>query len=113
MSPLVTVLFASSTAFFYVAASWLVKALGASPYLVFVPVVMITLAAGAFFQNDALRRSRLGVVLAILVAIEVIMTFLMTMPFVGADLSLREVAGIIVVFTGIALVGMEPARDQG
>lgn len=109
MSPLLTILFASGAAFFYMAASWIMKAWGASPYLVLAPIVLITLAAGAWFETEVLRGSRLGHIIVLVLAIEYLMTFFVAVTFLGEGYSLREVTGAVVVFAGIALLSLAPS----
>ena len=109
MSPLFTLLFAAGAAFFYMSASWIMKAWGASPYLVFAPLVIATLAAGAWFETEVLRWSRLVHVIVLVLAIEFVMTFFVAVTILGEGYTMREIAGAMVVFTGIALLSMPAA----
>lgn len=112
MSPIVTILFAGGAAFFYMAASWIMKEWGASPYIVLAPVVLATLAAGAWFETEVLRWSRLGFIIVLVLALEFVMTFIVAIAVLGEDYTLREIVGVIVVFTGIALLALQPAHAE-
>lgn len=111
MSPLFTLLFAAGAAIFYMAASWIMKAWGASPYLVLAPVVIATLAAGAWFETGVRQWSRLGHIVVLVLAIEFLATFFVAVAILGASHTMREFAGAMVVFTGIALLSM-PAGSR-
>lgn len=106
MSPLFTLPFAAGAALFYVSASWIMKSWGASPYLVLAPAIVVTLAAGAWLETELPRWSRLGYVFVL----AIIMAFLFAFGLMGEKFALREIAGAMVVFVGIALLGLPTAR---
>jgi drug/metabolite transporter (DMT)-like permease len=112
MSPFLTILFASGATFFYMSASWIMKAWGASPYLVLVPAVMLTLAAGAWFETEIFRSSRLGHIIVLVLALEFLMTFFVAIAVLGEEYSLREIGGALVVFAGIALLSLSPTSHM-
>ncbi len=112
MSPLITILFASGAAFFYMAASWIMKAWGGSPYLVLIPAVLLTLSFGAWFETEVLRTTRLGHVIILVLAIEFLMTFVVAVGVLGEQYTLREVGGAIIILAGIAMLCLAPGEAQ-
>ncbi len=112
MSPLTTLLFAAGATFFYMTASWITKSWGMSPYAVFVPALILTLAVGARFETQILPNRRLALTISVVLAAEALATAVIAVAVVGEAYTLREAAGAFVVFSGIALVGMAPAIRQ-
>ncbi len=108
MSPMITLLLASGAAFFYMAASWIMKAWGGSTYLVLIPAVILTLSAAAWFEIEVLRTTRLGHVIILILAIEFLMTFLVAVWFLGEQYTMRELAGAAIILFGIAMLCMTP-----
>ena len=108
MSPMITILLASGAAFFYMSASWIMKAWGGSTYLILIPAVLVTLAAGALFETEVLRTSRLGHIIILILAIEFLMTFVVAIWLLGENYTPREMAGAAVVLVGIAMLCVTP-----
>lgn len=113
MSPLMTMLFAAAAAFFYMTSSWIVQSWGLSPYLVLVPALLLTLAVGARFEMQILRDRRLVRTIFAVLAVEATATAAIAVAVMGDAYTIREAAGALAVFSGIALVGMAPATRQG
>lgn len=112
MSQMITILLASGAAFFYMSASWIMKAWGGSTYLVLIPAVLVTLSAGAWFETEVLRTSRLGHIIILVLAIEFLMTFLVAVWFLGEQYTIREMTGAAVVIVGIAMLCMTPGHAE-
>ncbi len=112
MSPLMTVLLASGAAFFYMSASWIMKAWGGSTYLVLIPAVILTLSTAAWFEIEVLRTTRLGHVIILILAIEFLMTFVVAIWFLGEKYTPREMAGAAIVLVGIAMLCMTPNHAE-
>lgn len=112
MSQMITILLASGAAFFYMAASWIMKAWGGSTYLVLIPAVLMTLSAGAWFETEVLRTSRLGHIIILVLAIEFLMTFLVAIWILGEQYTMREMTGAAIVIVGIAMLCMTPGHAE-
>ena len=112
MSPITAALFGSGAAVGYVVATWILEPLGSSPYLVLVPLAVGTMVASAWIESAGPRRFRFGPIVALVVAVE------LSMASVAAILSMteiypwREVAGAIVAFAGLALLGTRAGRVE-
>jgi drug/metabolite transporter (DMT)-like permease len=109
MLPLATVLFGSGAAIFYVAATPIAKSLGSSPYLIVIPVVIATVALGAWLQTGSVRPRRLRRIVAAVLALEIVAVLALAAFFSDA-LTVRELGGAVAAFSGLALIGMQGGR---
>jgi multidrug transporter EmrE-like cation transporter len=117
MSPLITIALSAVAAFLFMAATWGMKVLSLSPAWVSLPVVFVLLGLGALIEMEVLRATRLGEVAVLMLALEIIMTFLVAIIILGEQYTLQEILGIGVIVTGMALLssGMRqgPVAEQG
>jgi drug/metabolite transporter (DMT)-like permease len=104
MKAMSTIALATGAAFFYMAASWMMKEWGASSLFVVVPAVLLTLAVGVFFEIEVLKVARLGHVIVLVLAIELVMTFLIATTVLGESYSPREMLAVAVIAFGIGLL---------
>ena len=111
MLPLATVLFGSGAAIFYVAATPIAKALGSSPYIVFVPIVIATLVVSNWLENAAIRPARLGMLVAVALAAEIAVALILATAL-SPDASAREIFGVFAAFAGLALIGTRSGRTN-
>ncbi|RST84901.1 hypothetical protein EJC49_18295 [Aquibium carbonis] len=110
MSPITTALFGSGAAVLYVVASWILKPLGGSPYLILIPLAAATMLASAWIESASQHRFRFGPVVTLLIALEVSMAVVAAILSVTDIYPSREIMGAIVAFAGLALLGTRAGR---
>ncbi len=101
-APLVLALCAISAAC-YVAASVVLKLGGHLPFLLLLMPVCGALALAAWFESTALSGNRLGIVALLIMGCEFLVTAGVAIGF-GERYSSRELAGLLVIAGGIAIV---------
>lgn len=111
MSALLTIFLATGAAFFYMAASWAMKAWGGTSLVLLVPAVLVILAIGAVFEIEVLKFARLGHVIVMVLAIEMLMTFVVSTMVIGETYTPREVTGIAIVVAGLMMLNW-PASER-
>lgn len=109
MSSLATLMLASGAAFFYVAASWIMKEWGTSSLLVLIPTVLVTLTIGVWCEIEVLKFSRLGHIIVLILAVELVMTFFVSTALLGESYSPREILAVMVIASGIGLMSWTPS----
>ncbi len=112
MSPITTALFGSGVAVVYVVATWIIEPLGGSPYLVLIPLAAATMLASAWVESASPRRFRFGPIVALIVALELSMGFVAAILSVTEIYPWREVAGAIIAFAGLSLLGTRVGRVE-
>lgn len=109
MSSLATLMLASGAAFFYMAASWIMKEWGSSSLLVLIPVVLATLAVGVWFEIEVLKFSRLGHIIILILAVELVMTFFVATAVLGESYTRREIIAVMIIASGIGILSWTPS----
>ncbi len=109
MSSLATLMLASGAAFFYMAASWIMKEWGSSSLVFLIPAVLATLAVGAWFEIEVLKFSRLGHIIILILAVELVMTFFVATAVLGESYSRREIIAVMVIASGIGILSWTPS----
>ncbi len=111
MSPFITIALSAVAAFFFMAATWGMKVLSLSPAWVSLPVIFVLLGLGALVEMEVLRATRLGQVAVVMLAFEIIMSFVVACIILGEHYTLRELLGIGVIVSGMALLSYGPGRQ--
>jgi drug/metabolite transporter (DMT)-like permease len=111
MSPFITIALSAVAAFFFMAATWGMKVLSLSPVWVSLPVIFALLGLGALVEMEVLRATRLGQVAVVMLAIEIIMSFVVACIVLGEHYTLREILGIGVILTGMAMLSFGPGQS--
>lgn len=92
-----------ASAAFYTGAGVVMKLGLGLPFLWLVPAVLMSLAIAARIETAALHGARMGYVVVVIIAFEVMMTSLVALAL-GERYALREVAGFLAIFVGVALL---------
>ncbi len=101
-APLLLALCAISAAF-YVAAAAIMKLGGGVPFALLLLPVFAALGVAAWFESLALPANRFGIVVLLILASEVIITAGVAVAL-GERYSLRELAGLLLIVVGMAVV---------
>lgn len=107
-TPFVLLLCASSAAFYVVAAA-VMKLAGGLPFVLLLLPVFAALGFAAWFETAALTGSRFGIVGLTILASEVLITAGVAVAL-GERYSLREIAGLLLIVAGVAIVGQGEER---
>lgn len=110
MSPITTALFGSGAAVVYVVATWILKPLGGSPYLILIPLAVATMLASAWIDTASPRRYRFGTIAVLVVILEVAMAFVAAILLLADIYPSREAVGAMAAFAGLALLGTRAGR---
>ncbi len=101
-----------ASAVFYTGAAVVMKLGIGLPFLWLVPAVLLSLVVAARIEIVALHGARLGHVVVMIIAFEVLITTLVALAL-GERYALRELAGFFTILVGIALLvdaeGAHPA----
>jgi drug/metabolite transporter (DMT)-like permease len=103
MSTILVIGLSMGSAFFFIAASWAMKVLGAAPLLYSLPLVFLLLGLGGWLEIEVLKATRLGYVMV-----------LMLCAVLGERYTYREIAGVAVILGGMILLstGKPSAQDD-
>jgi multidrug transporter EmrE-like cation transporter len=104
----------ATSAGFYVAAAVVMKLASHMPFLLLLLPVYAALGLAAWFESLALPGNRLGIVVLLILAGEVLLTAAVAFAL-GERYGLREIAGLLVIVAGIAVVcsADTPSRPAG
>jgi uncharacterized membrane protein len=106
MSSGLTILLAAATAFFFVVTSWAMKSLEATSATWLLPLILTFLLLAGWLEFEALRASKLGSVVIVILAFEIVMTFAVACIFLGEHYSLREVTAVLITIGGMTLLSL-------
>jgi hypothetical protein len=113
MSALMLLALCLASAAFYVLASLVLKLGVGVPFLLLLAPVCLALGVAAWFESLALPTARLGVVLVLILAFEVVLTWAISIA-IGESYGAREMVGLISILAGIAILydaeGTQAAR---
>ena len=98
---------------FYALVTLMLKVATGIPFLLLVLPICAALGLAAWLESLALPAARIGVVLALILAFEVLITAAVTLAL-GESYRLREIAGLAAIIVGIvSLFGSEEAARAG
>ena len=103
MSPPLLLALCALSAAFYVAVPLVMKLGGGTPFLFVVLLVLAALATAAWLESRALTVDRFGLVVLLILASEVVITAAVAIAL-GERYGLRELAGLLLIVTGMAVV---------
>jgi small multidrug resistance pump len=104
MSTILVIGLSMGSAFFFMAASWAMKVMGASPLIYSLPLVFLLLGLGGWLEIEVLKATRLGYVMVLMLSLELLMTFGVACLVLGEQYTLREIAGVAVILSGMILL---------
>lgn len=97
---------------FYVLAAYLMKLWQAIPWFVAAPGILFALSLAAMIEVEALRTGRLGSTFLFILGFEVMLTVVCALVVFGESYSLREIAGLLVMVGGMAIVAWPAVRTE-
>lgn len=97
---------------FYVLAAYLMKLWQAIPWFLAAPGILFALSLAAVIEVEALRTGRLGSTFLFILGFEVMLTVVCALLVFGESYTLREIAGLMVMVGGMAIVAW-PATKAG
>ena len=112
MSPLTTIGLAFCTSICYVTASYFMKMTSVSAISILMPVGLVVLLVGGLFEVETMRTSRMGAAFVFIICFETILVTLCAILLLGESYTAREIAGLMVIVSGIVVVSW-PRADAG
>ena len=112
MSPPLLLALCAVSAAFYVTAAAVMKLAGGAPFLLLVLPVFAALGVAAWFESQALTSDRFGLVVLLILASEVLITAGVALAL-GERYGLRELAGLLMIVIGMAIVCTHAPSDAG
>ena len=104
MSPVTTILLTTLAAFLFMAASWVMKSLSQSQMLWTMPLIFLLLGLAAWVEIEVLRATRMGHVMVMMLAIELLLTFAVACFFLNEKYTVQEFAGVAVILFGMVVL---------
>ncbi len=92
-----------ASAVFYTGAAVVMKLGLGVPFLWLVPAILLSLVLAARIETFALHGARMGLVVVVIIAFEVVITTLVALAL-GERFALRELAGFVAILVGVALL---------
>lgn len=92
-----------ASAAFYVLATAVLKLAGGTPFLILLLPVCAMLGLAAWFESMALPGARLGIVLILILAFEVLLTAACSLAL-GERYTGREIGGLLAILIGLAVL---------
>jgi multidrug transporter EmrE-like cation transporter len=113
MSPVMTIALTTLAAFLFMAASWVMKTLSQGHMFWTLPLIFLLLGLAAWVEIEVLRATRMGHVMVMMLAIELLLTFAVACFFLGETYSAQEFAGVAVILFGMIVLtlGSSPQGD--
>lgn len=114
MSTIFVLILTVGSAFFFMAASWAMKVMGAAPLIYSLPLVFLLLGLGGWLEIEVLKATRLGYVMVLMLSLELLMTFAVACMVLGEQYTVREIAGVAIILGGMILLstGRPSAQDD-
>ncbi|MGL4487967.1 MAG: hypothetical protein ACRCU5_00795, partial [Rhizobiaceae bacterium] len=91
-------------AFFFMAATWVMKTLSQSHMMLTMPLIFVLLALAVWLEIEVLRATRMGHVIVMMLSIELLMTFAVACFFLREHYTTREFIGIGVILFGMLML---------
>jgi multidrug transporter EmrE-like cation transporter len=104
MSPVTTIVLTTLAAFLFMAASWVMKTLSQSYMLLSIPLIFLIMGLAVWVEIEVLRATRMGHVLVMMLAIELLMTFAVACFFLKERYTLTEFTGVAVILFGMVVL---------
>jgi multidrug transporter EmrE-like cation transporter len=103
---------AAGAATFFVIANWIMKEYASAALPLVIPAAAMALACGAIMETEALKLNRLGHMIALIVAIEVAATFVLSVFVFGETYSASEIVGVAVIGLGILILSSAASAQK-
>lgn len=104
MSPLTTIILTTLAAFLFMAASWVMKTLSQGQMVWTMPLIFLLLGLAAWVEIEVLRATRMGHVMVMMLAIELLLTFAVACFFLNEKYTTQEFAGVAVILIGMIVL---------
>jgi drug/metabolite transporter (DMT)-like permease len=111
MGSAATLSFIAAAGFLFMSANLVLKLMGHMPVYILYPAVGASILAGCWFQAAAFRETQFGLVVVMVLGLEMLFSVLVARTFLGEIYSGANIAGIMLVIAGMALVHL-PANAQ-
>ncbi len=111
MSPATTIALTALAAFFFMAASWVMKTWAQSHLLWTMPLIFLLVGLAVWLEIEVLRATRMGHVVVLMLAIELVLTFTVAYFILGETYSTREFAGVAVILLGMIVLSSGEQRS--
>lgn len=92
-----------ASAAFYALVTVVLKVTSGVPFLFLVPLICVALGVAAWIESLVLPAARIGIVLALILAFEVLITAAVALAL-GESYRLREFAGLGAILIGIVIL---------
>lgn len=114
MTPVTTIALTTLAAFLFMSASWVMKTLSQGQMVWTMPLIFLLLGLAAWVEIEVLRATRMGHVMVMMLAIELLFTFAVACFFLGEQYNAREFGGVAIIVIGMVMlsVGKTPAAPQ-
>ncbi len=112
MSPLTTIILTTLAATLFMAASWVMKTLSQGQMLWTMPLIFLLLGLAAWVEIEVLRATRMGHVMVMMLAIELLLTFAVACFFLNEKYNAQEFAGVAVILIGMIVLTAGQSHPQ-
>jgi uncharacterized membrane protein len=112
MSPLTTIVLTTLAATLFMAASWVMKTLSQGQMLWTMPLIFLLLGLAAWVEIEVLRATRMGHVMVMMLAIELLLTFAVACFFLKEKYTAQEFAGVAVILIGMIVLTAGQSHPQ-
>jgi uncharacterized membrane protein len=112
MSPITTIVLTTLAATLFMAASWVMKTLSQGQMLWTMPLIFLLLGLAAWVEIEVLRATRMGHVMVMMLAIELLLTFAVACFFLKEKYTAQEFAGVAVILIGMIVLTAGQSHPQ-
>lgn len=112
MSPITTIVLTTLAATLFMAASWVMKTLSQGQMLWTMPLIFLLLGLAAWVEIEVLRATRMGHVMVMMLAIELLLTFAVACFFLKEKYNAQEFAGVAVILIGMIVLTVGQSHPQ-
>lgn len=104
MASLLTLLLVAAAGFFFMLANLALKLMAHMPLYVLYPTVGATVVAGCWLEVMAFKQAQFGLVVVMVLGLEMLFSVLVARAFLGEFYSSTNLAGIMLVIAGMAML---------
>lgn len=104
MSPITTIVLTTLAAFFFMAATWVMKTWSQTHMVWTMPIIFLLMALAVWVEIEVLRATRMGHVIVIMLALELLMTFAVACFILGEQYTAKEFIGVGVILAGMMML---------
>jgi multidrug transporter EmrE-like cation transporter len=97
---------------FFMLANLAMKVLGHMPAYILYPVVAMAMVGGCYFEILALKGVQFAFAIVVILGLEMLLSVMIAHAFLGERYSLTNLAGVVLVVSGIGLVHLPSGKAE-